>query len=388
MVALADRQQISGSTKYTVPAKPVPPPSFVGMYVTIEVGGLRSVRHLAGLQVNAGGGPIGQLDDVAAVAETRAAMDGITTIAIEPGTPTSAAILDDVLSSFISIEPLRAIWPVKDGDRMLEAVKGGVRRTPGLLATLLQPSATDGNAVPGLRVAILQERAPTDAVIERHADLAVGTNPMIAVTADAHLGFLAAVANSVAASRAEAAAFDDSAYQRLSGKRLIALPIADFGARNVFYKTVPAGKVEQWIAMSAIYWNYHLVVPAGGEGDAFWLIDPDTGTSKAVLLDGTGGARAVMACHFSPFAQMAITLSMLSIMCGYSQDFLPFACLGITTAATAMTVASLFVPGEADAGTPFGVAAGVFNPLGSGFGGLNAAIGVALILVTIQASCS
>jgi len=53
-----------------------------------------------------------------------------------------------------------------------------------------------------------------------------------------------------------------------------------------------------------------------------------------------------------------------------------------------MTVASLFVPGEADAGTPFGAALGVINPLGAGFGALNAAIGVALILVTIQASCS
>jgi hypothetical protein len=387
-VALAERPQMAGSAKYTVPANPIPPPSFVALFATIEVGGLRSVRRIAGLQVNDRGFPLGQLDDPAAIAETRAAIDGITTIAIEPGTPTSAAVLDHVLTSFISVEPLRAIWPVKDPETLFAALKGGFRRTPGLYATLLQPSATDPDAVPGLRVAILQERVTSDVLIERHADLAVGANPMIVVTNDPRAGFKAALINSTAASAAEAFAFDDSAYGRMSGRRLLALPVADLGARNAFYKTVPPEKVSAWTAMSAIYWNYHMVVPAGGDGDAFWLVDPDTGMSKAVLLDGTGGGRMSTGCHFSPFAEMAITLSMLSIMCSLNPEFLPFACLGVTTAATAMTVASLFVPGEADAGTPFGAALGVINPLGAGFGALNAAIGVALILVTIQASCS
>ncbi len=52
-----------------------------------------------------------------------------------------------------------------------------------------------------------------------------------------------------------------------------------------------------------------------------------------------------------------------------------------------MTAAGLFDP-NSDPGSAFGAAAGVFNPLGSQFAGLNAAIGVALILVTIQSSCS
>ena len=387
-VSLADRTSMSGSGKYQVPAKPLAPPSFVSLYVRISVGGMSGTRHLAGLLMNDGGQPIGQLDDPAAVAETRAALDGITTIAIEPGTPTTGAVLDDVITSMLSIEPLRALWPVKDADTMLNAVKNGVRRTPGILATLLQPSATDPNAIPGLRVAILHERVPSDTMIERHADLAIGTNPMLAVTSDPRAGFKAALVNSVAACAAEAASMDDSAYVRLAGRKLGALPIADLGARDAFYKTVPPDRVDAWIAMSAIYWDRHLVVPQAGAGEAFWVVDPDSGVSKAVLLDGTGGARIATKCHFSPYAEVAITLSMLSIMCGYAPEVFPFVCLGITTAATAMTVASLFVPGEADAGTPFGAGAGVFNPLGGGFAGLNAAIGVALLIVTIQASCS
>ena len=389
-VSLAERGVVQSKSTYTVPAKPLPPPSFAGLYVTMQLAGIRVTRRVAGLPLSPRDTPIGRLDDPVAIVETRSALDGITTIAIEPGAPTSAAMLDDVLSSFISVEPVRAIWPIKDGERLLSTVKGGILRTPGILATLLQPTATDGAAVAGLKVAILQERAPSDALIERHADLAVGANPWIPVTTDAGAGFKAAVVNSVAACAQEAVVFEDSAYARLSGKTLVSITFGDLPARREFLKTVPAAKLDAWNTMFAIYWDQHVLAATGGGGDACWVVDPDTGAAKAVLLDTTGGARMIAGCHFSPFAQMAITLSMLSIMCGAAPDVFPVVCLGINSAAVAMTVASLFVPGEADAGTPFGAALGVINPLGGGaqFMGLSAAIGVALIIVTIQASCT
>lgn len=384
-VSLTDRPAVSAAAKYTVPAKPLSPPSFAALYVTIEAGGLTAVRHLAGLQVNDRGGALGQLDDPVALAETRAALDGITTIAIEPGTPTTGALLDDVLSSLISVEPLRAIWPVKDMSSLTAAVKGSVRRTPGVLMALLRAIDSDANAVPALRVAILHERVVSESVIERHADLAIGANPWIAVTPDAHAGFKAAVANSVAACAGEAAAFDDSAFRRLSGRSLITLPKDDNAARAAFHRTVPAAKLDAWARMSTVYSEKHLLVPAGGAVDALWVVDPDTGASKPVLLDGTGGAVVRSGCHFSPFAEMAITLSMLAAACDLSGES---GCLGIDTAATAMTVAALFIPGEADAGTPFGAMLGTFSFFGGGFGALGGAIGIALIIVTIQASCS
>jgi hypothetical protein len=50
-IGLAGRAQPVGSATYQVPDKPVPPPSFVGLYVTIEVqGGLTSFRRLVGAE--------------------------------------------------------------------------------------------------------------------------------------------------------------------------------------------------------------------------------------------------------------------------------------------------------------------------------------------------
>lgn len=386
-IGLRDRAQPVGSGAYRVPTGPLQPPSFVALYLTIEVGGLRSVRRLAGLQVTSRGFVIGNLDDAAAVAETRATLDGVTTVAIEPGTPTSAALLDDVLSSCLSIEPLRPIWQAATPDKLLQAAKNGVHRVPGIFASLLGPTKVDPAALPGLKVAIVQERASSAVLIERHADLAIGVNPVVTISTDERAGFKAAVATSVAACAAEAATFDDSAYERLSGRSLTALPAGDLGAHLAFLKTVPAERLDSWKSMASIYEDFHLVVAAAGAGDAFWAVDPVSGATKAVLLDGTGGAVIRSGCNFSATDQMALTLSMLSIMCAAAEDVFPVICLGINTADVAMTVAGLFDP-SADAGTPFGAALGVFNPLGKAFGGLSATIGVALILVTIQSSCS
>ena len=388
-VGLADRPAVAGSSKYTVPTQPLSPPSFAGLYVAIEVAGVHATRHLAGVQVNYRGAALGRIDDPAALAQTRAALDGITTIAIEPGTPTTAAILDDVLTSLISIEPLRAWWPVKDVAQLQAAVHAGVVRTPGLLASLLLPSARDGNAVPGLKVAILHERVLSDSVVERHADLAIGANPMLAVTTDAHAGFGAALINSVSACQREATAFDDTAYARLAGRTLVSLPFADGPSRIAFYKTLPPEKVAAWTQMADVYSDAHLLAPRAGEVDAFWVVDPDSGAAKAVFLDSTGGAITRLKCKFSPYAEMAITLSILAIICSAAEST-GAGCLGINSAATAMTVAALFIPGEADAGTPFGAALGLINPFGGvkGFGGFGAGIGIALLIVTIQASCS
>jgi hypothetical protein len=386
-INLIGRTGVPAVATYSVPSKPLAPPSFVSLQVTIQVAGLSSTRRLAGLQVKSNGFPFGSIDDVAAIAETRAAMDGITTIAIEPGTPTTAALLDDVLTSFLSIAPLRPLWARATRDQLLQAVSKGVHRTPGLLALILQPQATDPGAVPALKVAILQERAPSSNVIERHVDLAFGVNSVLAVTPDPRAAFRSVVATSVAASAAEAQVMDDSAYRRLSGRQLIAIPLGDFGGYHAYIDSLPAEKRLTWQTVLATYGDVHFVAPVGGVGDAFWVIDPPTGITKAVLLDGTGGGLIRAGCHFSATDELAMTLSMLSILCGASPDVFPVVCLGITTASVAMTVAGLFDP-NSDPGTPFGAAAGVFNPLGKQFAGLNAAIGVALILVTIQSSCS
>jgi hypothetical protein len=104
---------------------------------------------------------IGDPDDAAATAETRAAMSGLTTIAFEPGTTSTAAIIDDVLSSVQSIAPLLKLPKTSTGQDYLDAArKNGVRRVPPILLGLLQPQGAPGGpqSVPTMRVAIMQGR--------------------------------------------------------------------------------------------------------------------------------------------------------------------------------------------------------------------------------------
>jgi hypothetical protein len=287
-----------------------------------------------------------------------------------------------MISSCLSFEPLRPIWGTATNDQLLSAIPGGVHRFPGILASMLFPSTSDPSALPALKVAILQERAPgASAVVELHGDLAVAANPLTAITTDPVAGFKAAVRSSVAANVVEAAAFADSAYQRLSGRKLSALVYGDYAGWAAFLKTVPGDRLDAWKAMSHVYADFHVLVADAGAGDALWVVDRFSGASKAVLLDGTGGGVVHTACSFNAFDYLAITLAMLAIICGAGgAEIFPLYCVGINAAAAVMAAASYF-NGKADTGTPFGLALGIFNPLGPG---LSTAVGIMLLMITYQ----
>src|SRR5205814_7617511 len=108
-VGLAGQAQPAATATYQVPAQPVPPPSFMGLYVKVQFGPITAQRRIAGVVL--GSDPVEVLSqDPGAEAEARAALNGITTIAVEPGTPTAAVLQDDVISSFLSAAPLFPIW--------------------------------------------------------------------------------------------------------------------------------------------------------------------------------------------------------------------------------------------------------------------------------------
>jgi hypothetical protein len=85
-----------------------------------------------------------------------------------------------------------------------------------------------------------------------------------------------------------------------------------------------------------------------------------------------------------PLDQFAITLAMIALFCGvpsFAAAF-PFECIGINTAAAAMSAALLF-SGHGDPGTGFSLALSIWNPLGPGatFG-----VGVMLLMISYQAA--
>ncbi|NUS57092.1 MAG: hypothetical protein HOV66_19880, partial [Streptomycetaceae bacterium] len=128
----------NAQTTYTPPATPQAPPSFIGLYATIEIAGRQGVRRLAGVPLGAQGQPDGDQTSAAFAAQTRQAMCGLTTIAVEPGVTCSAAVLDDLVTGQAALAPLAADWGKKPPQDLLQKV-GPLRRVPGPLAVLLPP---------------------------------------------------------------------------------------------------------------------------------------------------------------------------------------------------------------------------------------------------------
>src|SRR5258708_11277928 len=155
-------------------------------------------------------------------------------------------MLDDVLSSMLTLAPAIPIWNSANHDQVLAALKHGVRRTPFVLPALLRPVNWDPASVPGLRVAIFQERAPSSTVLEEHADLAIGLNEVVPLAPDRHAAFKAAVATSVAACAGEAATQPDSPHARLSGQPLTPTPHGDCAGFCGPLTSVPSAPLARW----------------------------------------------------------------------------------------------------------------------------------------------
>ena len=373
-----------------MPSTPLPSPGFSGLYLTIKFGVLTATRRLAGVELSSSGSPLGALDDPAVVAEVAAALDGITTIAIEGGTPTTSAVFDDVFASLQSMAPLEALPANATSDQFLHAQKVAIARTPLALPSLLRPVPVDPGSVPGLRVAIIQNRAFGTAAMEEHADLAVGLNEIVPLASDRRAAFKSALTTSVAMSAAEAATYADSAYKRVSGRGFVGIQAGDLQAFNAWLKTVPTSRKGAWSPIARVYDGVHLALPVAGGADALWVVDPHTGVGKAVLLDSTGGGigregEGGGKCHIGGEDGEALALGAMSIECAAAGGEWPIFCNSVNTMASGMCVIQLF-EGKGDLGTPVGAIQPWLGLGEAGFGWLDAAIGMCLIMITLSSA--
>ena len=295
-VSLTGRTTPVANAMYTASATPATPWSFAGLYVRIGVAEYDSgVRHLAGVNL-AGNAAVEALDGSAAMAETRAAIRGLTTIAFEPGSTTAAAIIDDLIACAQSVQPVLALPKTATAQNIVDAAsKQGVRRVPAVLASLLLPAGPEATptAVTTMRVAILQERGNAAGGVDIRLDLPPLLNTVEPVTTDPVAAFATALTLSSNAASAEATSFDASAFSSLTGRSLTFLPASTRGPWDTFIDALPAAQQPSWQAvLNTTYYTatQHALVPSGGTTAAFWVIDAATGAATAVLLDGSGGA--------------------------------------------------------------------------------------------------
>jgi hypothetical protein len=366
-ITLAGRSTPAATTMYTAPATPATPWSFAGLYVRISVGSYDSgVRHLAGVNL-AGSNPIQALDDAAAAAETRAALCGLTTIAIEPGTVTTAAIVDDLISSVQSIQPVLALTKsATPQDVVAAAAKSGVRRVPPVLLSLLRAPVADSNptAVPTMQVAILQERSGPLGGVETRMDMPPTLNTIEPLGTDPVAAFAKGLAISSKTAAAEAANFDSSAFASLAGRSLTVIGADDDGGLRTFVNGLPAAQQDSWEAVLILAYETQTqiaLVPTGGATAAFWVVDSKTGAVTAVLLDGSGGAMSMSAgsdCASTDVDTLTAIIDGLNLLLAVLQSVCIATasefCIGVAANAVFTAVALILaVIGAAHSGASF-----------------------------------
>jgi hypothetical protein len=114
--------------------------------LTIGFGNVTERRRLGGASISDRGTPLDNIDDPDVIDDARSVLNGLTTIAIEPASPTLSAVLDDIVLAHQSVNPLHDVWSADDVDAFAQAAVRSYRY-PGLFAALL-PAAPPVEGAP------------------------------------------------------------------------------------------------------------------------------------------------------------------------------------------------------------------------------------------------
>ena len=373
---------------YAVPAEVdrAAPSGIAGVYLTIRVGDHEAVRRLAGVRASARGIPE-DTSDAAAIEAASAALNSLHTISFEPGSPTTAHLLDDVIGAVLTVEPVEAAWP--GGPPAIVAAGSGWRRFPAPVAALTESvlaEATPLAASPsGLRVTVLTETGRAPGIVGL-ADVVPALNIARGVGPDPVAAFRAAMQATLGSSVREGQIFPASAVHSLGDLPLVCLPA--FTAVDA----VPGWTAEQRLRLTPLlteYDDHHRLVPASGEVAAMWVVDPDTGSATAVGEDGRGGAGGKFLDCLVPDDDGEMVLAFI----GYALALISSACLmlnpGVGTVPYYRCVgADVYGAGVAALGAfvaPPNVPAAAFGALSYGIGLVapEAAAGRGIIMVLL-----
>jgi hypothetical protein len=345
-VTLAKRAKITGSATYSVPDAAKRGLRGIGaLSIEIRVGSDTVTRWLSGTHATRFGSfpPPGASD----LADTEALVNGVVTVAFEPGSPTAAANVDDVVSGVLSLEPLSRMV----GMPRSAALKAATSFHPygGKLAALVNPVKrfdTGPTVAPrGLRVVIESQFASNGNLVDRF-DLVPELNRSVAASTDAAAAFAAVMAASVGSSLREGAVGFSAADQL----KTVTLQYVAPGAAVTSLKGFSADDLARYALILDQYGDYHRLVPTDPTVGALWIVDPATGSTFALYLNGTGGtcqqAKANVELQ-GDLAILAVLASYKAVVCEAGMPA-PFACTGAAVATVFIGVASLFAGATLD----------------------------------------
>ncbi len=310
-VALAGNSAVSASAQYVVPAADARGAlGIAGLYLELTIGNSSTtLRRLSGPILGINKTPL--TPTTADFAATRQFLNGGTTVAFEPGSPTSSVNADDMVGFMLSSRPLfEAI-----GQDMGDAIVVGAQAMPysGALGLMCEALAagTDrqGTAPEYMRVAIMTEWVD-DAGLERRFDIVPQLNLCVVVNSDAAAAFATTMLATVPLSLREGLILSSSAATVLADAPLQYLPpytgsggLANFSDDDF----------ARWAGVFDQYESWHRLIPTDPSKNAMWIVDPGTGTTVAVYVNGTGGGSECDNATLISQVQLAVELLMTII---------------------------------------------------------------------------
>ncbi|MBI5536485.1 MAG: hypothetical protein HY898_27430 [Deltaproteobacteria bacterium] len=326
-VALASNASLSTAAQYQVPAADSRTLSGVaGLYLELRVGTSKKVtRRLSGPVIDSSGETAkATKSDYDA---TRALLNGLVTIAFEPGSPTTAQSVDELMASALSLQTLAD----KIGQPVADTMTAGGDIWPrsASLCALFEPlpASTSVTAPQALRVAIMTE-ALEDHGFMRRFDVVPELNLTVAAQKDAAAAFTATMRATLPLSFREGMVLTRSAATDLAGSTLQYLaPSAGAESLKGFSDVDRA----DWAAVLQQYDGWHRFVPTTPSTAAMWIVDPATGTAIAVYQSGMGGGCGKAAANAA--VQTALFLcgayaSYKSFVCKQESGVSAYQCLG------------------------------------------------------------
>jgi hypothetical protein len=154
-----------------------------------------------------------------------------------------------------------------------------------LIDPTVLPATSPVVAPEWLRVVVTTESVDQRGLVFT-TDIVPELNRAVAATTDAAASFKSVMRSGVALSLRESLALGSSAAASLSGTQLQYLaPSANPTTLTAF----SANDLAKWQRVLDQYGSSHLLVPTNPAVGAMWVVDPRTGSTVAVFIDGSGG---------------------------------------------------------------------------------------------------
>jgi hypothetical protein len=303
---------IQAETTYEVPApeQRLTPPRLAGLFLTIKQGNEEITRHIAGAA------RLEEPLDPKTLDQAAFACFGAIELRLEGEPPTASALLDELLSARLSTEPFVAAARGGDVAAALDALEAGWERPDGIALALSAIGATSPSGPvtgSGLR-GILTTLQPGlgNEVIQRSDILPIG--PLRGLAADRKAAFDEALRGAMRLAVAEQALHLDSTLERIQGEILVYL--APYESVDGLFPAMPAEQKKAWNRLLNSYNPHHRALPSSGAFLGFFAVHEKTGSTLAVLPDGTGGS-ATQAQIEAEMNWMISVLNWASAVGGY-----------------------------------------------------------------------